>query len=86
MQHFYDLIWAHEELSQNEKNHTKMCSCQIQIDLQPKVRPFIQECYRRLAETNPDKFNPKKMDETCLSAYGHMLNVRDHLADHLEEK
>ena len=41
-QHFYEQILDHARLKVREADHTSFCSCQIQIDLQPKVRPMIQ--------------------------------------------
>lgn len=39
--HFFSQVFKHAALKRSERNHTSRCQCQIQIDLQPKVKIFM---------------------------------------------
>ena len=85
--HFYDLIWRHAEAKRrNYANHSKRCSCRIQIDLQPRVVPLIKAIYTKLRMMDPQKYSREDMGETTLDAFSYLLDMSSAIDRHIALK
>ena len=74
--HFTQLIRAHADLKMKERNHTDVCSCDIQIDLSPEVKPFLQGIYHRLVGNEPAKhYRVTKLEPKMMATFEYLLGI-----------
>lgn len=77
-QHFANLIQSHADLKIKERNHEEICSCNIQIDLSPKVLPLLQEVYQRLYMSDPAKhFRVTIIKPKMLAAFEYLFGITE---------
>ena len=78
-QHFYELILEHAKLKLKEPDHNSVCSCQIQLDLQPKVKPRILKIYHQLSTSHMGENIQNDEEPTILGCLNVLLNIHDAL-------
>lgn len=78
--HFYKCVLAHSLLKQKEKNHDQLCSCNINLDTNPKIKKYFEEIKIFLKRQNC--YDAEKLQPVSLSIFEHFLNIqRDLTAD-----